>query len=168
MRASCPAVPRSGAGSAGEIIPLAHAFGPLAGIGQVLGPGGEARPAPRALAEHGLAEFALGPKEGIALLAGLPGTTALAVRRAADAGTVAAMMEAAAGLSIVAAGASRDPYRAACARGDDILAGVLGRIRSLTGDGPARAGLQAPVSFRVAGPVLTQVLRARASAHGRG
>ena len=156
-----PAVPRTGVGSAGEIMPLAHAFGPLAGIGQTLGPGGEVRPAARALARHGLEEFTLGPKEGIALLAGVPGATALAVRRAADAGTVAAMMEAAAGLSIVAAGASRDPYHPACARGDDILAGVLRRLRAVAGVGPARAALQAPVSFRVAGPVLTQVLRAR-------
>ncbi len=156
-----PAVPRTGVGSAGEIIPLAHAFGPLAGIGEVLGAGGGVRPAAEALASRALGEFAFGPKEGIALLAGLPGATALAARRAAEARLVAAMMEAAAGLSIVAAGASRDPYAAACARGDDILAGVLGRIRALAGDRPASAGaLQAPVSFRVAGPVLTQVRRA--------
>jgi histidine ammonia-lyase len=76
---------------------------------------------------------------------------------------VASVMEAAAGLSIIAAGASRDPYDQACARGDDILAGVLGRLRALAGAGPPRAALQAPVSFRVAGPVLTQVLRARAA-----
>ena len=211
-----PAVPRAGAGSAGEIIPLAHAFGPLAGIGQVLRPGGGVRAAAEALAEHGLAEFSFGPKEGIALLAGVPGATALAILRTADARRVTAMMEAAAGLSIVAAGAPRDPYAAASARGDDILAGVLGRLRALIGDGTAAEGnsagdggapgdsgpsgadgtpddggtpgrgtpddagipgggrtlrdggtagervvaLQAPVSFRVAGPVLTQVLRA--------
>jgi histidine ammonia-lyase len=180
-----PAVPCTGAGSAGEIIPLAHAFGPLAGIGQVLGTGDEARPAAGALAEHGLDEFALGPKEGIALLAGVPGATALAIRRAADARRATAMMEAAAGLSIAAAGAPRDPYVAACARGDDILAGVLARLRAFIGDGRhgegkpsgtkhsgsgqsgsghgagrSAGGVQAPVSFRVAGPVLTQVLRA--------
>jgi len=185
-----PAVPCTGAGSAGEIIPLAHAFGPLAGIGQVLGTGDEVRPAAGALAEHGLAEFALGPKEGIALLAGVPGATALAIRRAADARRATAMMEAAAGLSIAAAGAPRDPYVAVCARGDDILAGVLARLRAFIGDGgpgegkpsgtkpsgtkpsgsgPSGSGpsagrqaggVQAPVSFRVAGPVLTQVLRA--------
>ncbi len=33
-----PAVPRTGIGAAGEIMQLAHAFGPLVGIGQVLGP----------------------------------------------------------------------------------------------------------------------------------
>ena len=32
--------PRQGAGTAGEITQLAHAFGPLAGIGRVLGPDG--------------------------------------------------------------------------------------------------------------------------------
>ena len=41
-----PAVPRSGAGSAGEIIPLAHAFGPLAGIGQASGGCSGRTPAP--------------------------------------------------------------------------------------------------------------------------
>jgi histidine ammonia-lyase len=157
------AVPRTGVGSAGEIMPLAHAFGPLAGIGQVLGPGGEPRPAGEALREHGIEEFTLGPKEGIALLAGVPGATALSVRRVAEARTTAAMMEAAAGLSIVAAGAPRDPYTAACARGDDILAGVLSRLRAATGRNLVPRTLQAPVSFRVAGPVLTQVLRAAAA-----
>jgi histidine ammonia-lyase len=155
-----PAVPRTGVGSAGEIMPLAHAFGPLAGIGQVLGAGGQLRPAGQALRDHGLGELALGPKEGIALLAGVPGATAMSVRRVAAARTVTAMMEAAAGLSIAAARAPGDPYTAACARGDDILAGVLGRLRAATGGGPAPRMLQAPVSFRVAGPVLTQALRA--------
>jgi histidine ammonia-lyase len=155
-----PAVPRTGAGCAGEIIPLAHAFGPLAGIGQVLGPGSELRTASQALRDHGIEEFVLGPKEGIALLAGVPGATALSVRRVAEARAVAAMMEAAAALSIAAAGAPRDPYTAACARGDDILAGVLRRLRTAIGDNPAPGMLQAPVSFRVAGTVLTQVQRA--------
>src|SRR5262249_32538233 len=118
-----PAIPRAAAGCAGEITPLAHAFGPLAGIGRVLGPpGGEPEPheraggrgaawteergtsdegrrrlkggrrragdaqlaaapgppgagtvpAAEALRSRGLAEFALGPREGHALLAGVP------------------------------------------------------------------------------------------------
>ena len=149
-----PAVPRAGVGCAGEIIPLAHAFGPLAGIGQVLEAGGATRPAAGPLASRGLGEFVLGPKEGIALLAGVPGATALAIRRVEEARTAAAMMEAAAALSIVAAGASGDPYAAACARGDDMLAGLLGRLRTLIGDDAGReaaaTALQAPASFRVA------------------
>lgn len=165
-----PAVPRTGSGSAGEILLLAHAFGPLTGLGQVLAPGGGTVPASQQLREHGLAEFALGPKEGIALLAGVPCATAMCVRRGGQAVGLAALMEAAAALSIVAAGASRDPYAAECGRADDILAGVLSRLRGLAGDNPAPRSLQAPVSFRVAGPVLTQLLRATgglAAAAGR-
>ncbi|MBV9208498.1 MAG: aromatic amino acid lyase [Actinobacteria bacterium] len=155
-----PAVPRTGAGSAGEIMPLAHAFGPVAGVGHVLGPDGTLVPASRALAGHGLSPLRLGPKEGIALIQGVPGATGLCVLRLGEAAALASLMESAAALSIAVAGAPRDPYRAACARGDDILAGVLGRLRAAAGDDPAPRSLQAPVSFRVAGPVLTQVHRA--------
>jgi histidine ammonia-lyase len=155
-----PAVPRTGIGAAGEIMQLAHAFGPLVGIGQVFGPGGALVPARQALRSRGLDEFSLGPKEGIALIQGVPGTTALCVLRLGDAAALTSLMEASAALSIVAAGASRDPYSAACARGDDALAAVLGRLRAAVGDDPSPRALQAPVSFRVAGPVLAQVHRA--------
>ena len=157
-----PAVPRTGVGCAGEIVPLAHAFGPLAGIGRVLTPGGGTRPAGGALREHGLAELALGPREGHALLGGVPGATALCLRRGAEAAALAALMEAAAALSIAAVRASRDPYAAACARGDDLLGQVLGRLREAIGAEAAPGALQAPVSFRVVGPVLANVLRAGA------
>jgi histidine ammonia-lyase len=155
-----PAVPRTGVGCAGEIIPLAHAFGPLVGIGQVVSRSGQTVPATEVLRSCGLGEFALGPKEGLALLAGIPGATALSLMRLAEARALAAAMETAAALSIAAARASRDPYSHACARGDDMLAGVLARLRAVIGDQPEPRALQAPVSFRVAGPVLAQVLRA--------
>jgi histidine ammonia-lyase len=157
-----PAVPRGGFGSAGEITPLAHTFGPLVGIGRVLGPDGAPRPAAQSLRDRGLSEFSLGPKEGIALIQGVPGATGLCVLRLAEAAALGSLMEAAAALSIAVVGASRDPYRAACGRGDEILAGVLGRLRAAIGDDPSPRSLQAPVSFRVAGPVLTQLLRAAA------
>jgi histidine ammonia-lyase len=161
-----PAVPRDAAGSAGEIVQLAHAFGPLVGLGRVLvGPAGAAdggtEPAGAALAARGLGEFTLGPKEGIALLAGVPGATALSVLAVTEAQTVTAMMEATAALSIAAIGAPGDPYRAECARADDVLAAVLHRLREALGSPPRPARmLQAPVSFRVTGPVLAQVVRA--------
>ena len=155
-----PAVPRTGVGSAGEIIPLAHAFGPLVGIGHVLGRNGRTMAACEALRDRGHEEYRLGPREGHALLAGVPGTTALCLMRLADAGALEGAMESAAALSIAAAGASRDPYTAACARGDDVLADVLGRLRAAVGALPEPRSLQAPVSFRVAGPVLAHVLRA--------
>jgi histidine ammonia-lyase len=155
-----PAVPGTGAGAAGEIMQLAHAFGPVAGIGRVLGPGGILVPAAQALREAELAEFTLGPKEGIALIQGVPGTTGLCVLRLGEAAVLISLMEGAAALSIVAARASRDPYRAACARGDDLLAAVLARLGAAIGDDPSPRSLQAPTSFRVAGPVLAQVVRA--------
>jgi histidine ammonia-lyase len=158
-----PAVPRGGAGSAGEIIQLAHAFGPVAGIGRMLGPGGTLVPASQALARAGLGEFSLGPKEGIALIQGVPGATGLCVLRLGEAAALISLMEGAAALSIVAARASRDPYRAACARGDDMLAAVLRRLRGAIGDDPPPRSLQAPVSFRVAGPVLTHAIRSCAA-----
>jgi histidine ammonia-lyase len=157
-----PAVPRTGMGAAGEIMQLAHAFGPLVGIGHVLGPGGTLRAAALALRAHGLGEFGLGAKEGLALIEGVPGTTGLSVLLLGETAALVSLMEAAAALSIVAARASRDPYGAACARGDDLLGAVLGRLRALAGDEPAPQSLQAPVSFRVAGPVLAQLLRAAA------
>jgi histidine ammonia-lyase len=155
-----PAVPEAGAGTAGEITQLAHAFGPLAGIGRVLGRGGTARAAGEALHDHGLTEFSLGPKEGIALIQGVPGTTALAVLRLGEAAALASLMEAAAALSIAVIRAPRDPYRADCGRGDEVLTAVLARLRAAAGDEASPRSLQAPVSFRVAGPVLTQVHRA--------
>jgi len=155
-----PAVPRGGAGAAGEIMQLAHAFGPVAGVGRVVGPGATLVPAGQALREAGLDEFTLGPKEGIALIQGVPGATGLCALRLGEAAALTSLMEGAAALAIVAVRAPRDPYRAGCARGDDLLAAVLGRLRAAIGDDPSPRSLQAPVSFRVAGPVLTQVVRA--------
>ena len=69
-----PAVPEAGVGSAGEIIPLAHAFGPLTGVGRVAaGRAGRRGPRAEALRERGLEPDRPGPKEGIALIAGVPG-----------------------------------------------------------------------------------------------
>ncbi|HXB47306.1 MAG TPA: aromatic amino acid lyase [Streptosporangiaceae bacterium] len=159
-----PAVPRDGAGCAGEIIQLAHCFGPLAGLGSVLLPAGQGvTPAADALAGHGLAAYELGAKEGIALLAGVPGATALSILAVDEAKTVSAMMTAAAGLSIAAIGAPVDPYTAACARGDEVLGDVLGSLRAIIEPAGQRRMLQAPVSFRVAGAVLAQVRRATAA-----
>ena len=173
-----PAVPRTGVGSAGEIIPLAHAFGPLIGVGRMLAPAaapppsdptpagdaapaaGGTRPAAEVLRARGLGEFSLGPREGHALLAGVPGATALSVLRLFEARALEAWMESAAALSIAAAGASRDPYAPGTARGDRVMAGVLARVRAAAGELTEPRGLQAPVSFRVAGPVLAHVLRA--------
>jgi histidine ammonia-lyase len=128
-----PAIPAGGAGSAGEIIPLAHAFGQ--------------------------ADFELGPKEGIALLAGIPGATGRAALHATRTRRLADHLTAVAAGSITVIGANRDPYHPLTARGDDVLAAELTCLRDLAGPEPEPRSLQAPVSFRVAGHVISHVRR---------
>jgi histidine ammonia-lyase len=167
-----PAVPRGGAGCAGEVIPLAHAFLTLTGAGLVLRPDGSAQEAAAALAERGALPYRLKDKEGIALLAGSPLATALALARLRSAERLAAQLLASAAAAIDALAAPLDPYDEAVGRlaGDPLLEGVLADLRGALGDrraegteaGPAgrRAlGPQAPVSFRVAPQVLAQLRR---------
>jgi histidine ammonia-lyase len=156
-----PAVPRESVGCAGEVIPLAHAFQILVGVGRVLADGGT-RPAAGAFAERGVPLHELRPKEGIALLAGCPGTTALALARRRTGARLADQAMAAAACSIDAAGVPLDPYDPAVGRlvGDPGLEDALGRLAGLLrGAGPPRTGSQAPVSFRVAPQVLTHLER---------
>jgi len=154
-----PAIPAAGSGSAGEIIPLAHAFGPLAGIGSLLIKG-RAVDAAQHLAELGRAPLALGLKEGVALIQGVPATAGLAILLAADARRLLSQMVTVTAISIVGAAASQDIYCAELARGDDELAQVNAALRSrLEGSDPAARSLQAPVSFRVAGACLAHLSR---------
>ncbi|MFI6349971.1 aromatic amino acid lyase [Streptomyces sp. NPDC050560] len=162
-RGVLPALPRDGLGSAGEIIPLAHLGAALGGRGGVLPPPGAATdpvPAGPALAAAGLAPLPLGPKEGVALIEGVPVTTALAVL-CADAARTALTQ----GLHTVAGefaltGASRDALHPALGRADPVLADVNGRLLALVGPQHGARGLQPPVSFRVSGQVLAQLARA--------
>ncbi len=155
-----PAVPATGAGSAGEIIPLAHAFQVLAGIGSVFLPDGGVVAAADALAAAGLHPWTPAAKEGIALLEGVPGSTALAVRRGAQGRRLAQRQLEVGALSAVAVAASGDPYRDSSARGDQVLADVLRRVRDLTVvPHPGAGALQAPVSMRVLGPVAANLER---------
>jgi histidine ammonia-lyase len=148
-----PAIPAEGAGSAGEIIPLAHAAGPLVGIGWVDGPTG------LGTAAGLLPKFELGPKEGIALLAGIPGATGRAALHARRVHRLADHLSAVAAGAIAVVGANRDPYHRLAARGDDVLAAEFERLRNLAGPEPEPRSLQAPVSFRVAGQVNAHLRR---------
>ena len=168
-----PAIPAEGAGSAGEIIPLAHATGPLVGIGWLLAPAtagdstgaggasgagasgaGGLRPAAGVLPV-----FELGPKEGIALLAGTPGAAGRAALAVTKVRRLAERLTAVAAGAIAVVGANRDPYEPAAARGDDVLASEFARLRQLAGPEPEPRSLQAPVSFRVAGHVNAHLRR---------
>jgi histidine ammonia-lyase len=161
-----PAIPVHAGGSAGEIIPMSHAFGPLTGIGHFLPKeavgdfSGQLLEASEGLAGAGLDAFRLGPKEGIALLQGIPGTLALALLVARSARQLFFQSLTVSALSIAVSKGSRDPYEESTARGDAVLAQVLGQIRRLAGPEDAPRALQAPVSFRVAGPTLANLWRA--------
>jgi len=157
-----PALPASGNGAAGEIIPLAHLGGFLTGSGEGLDAAGAVRPAADLLRETGLAPYAFAAKEGVAMLQGVPVATARAVLLAADARAVAEQSLVTAAGGIVCVRAPRDPYDAATARGDAELGHVLGVLRDLVGDEPEPRMLQAPVSFRVVGPALAHLLRSTA------
>jgi histidine ammonia-lyase len=156
----CPAVPRTAMGAAGEIIALAHLAAPLTGGGQVLGPAGDAVATGPVLHAAGIEPYRLGPKEGVALIEGVPVTTALAIMCAADADGVlrAATLTLAAQFAL--AGASRDSLRAELARGDDVLGEITGELRRLCGTVGEPRALQPPVSFRVSAGILAHLRRA--------
>ncbi|WP_165063387.1 aromatic amino acid ammonia-lyase [Marisediminicola senii] len=170
-----PAIPRTGIGTAGEIIPLAHLGGCVTGSGEFLRPSetggtgesggtGSTIDATEALAAAGLTPLELGPKEGVAMLEGVPVTAALAILASRDALAVAAQSAVIVAAELVVVGATRDPLDARLARGDNELGDALAAIRRLAGEpltaaeadasNPAAAALQAPVSFRVTGHAI--------------
>jgi histidine ammonia-lyase len=154
-----PALPAHANGAAGEIIPLAHLGGFLTGGGEGVGPDGLPVPAEKALRGAGVAPYTFAAKEGVAFLQGVPVAAARAVLLGTDARTLASQSLVAAAAEIALVRAPRDPYAATLARGDDVLAVVHGSLRALAGDEPQPRMLQAPVSFRVAGPAVAHLLR---------
>ncbi len=154
-----PAVPATGNGAAGEIIPLAHLGGLLAGTGDGLTPDGELVAASDLLRRAGVAPYQFAAKEGVAFLQGVPVATARAVLLAEDARLAAAQSLTVAAAEVALVRAPRDPYDAALVRGDDLLACVHEELLALAGEEPGPRMLQAPVSFRVTGPAVAHLLR---------
>ncbi len=161
-RGVLPAVPRRSTGVAGEIVGLAHLGAALTGAGDVLarGPGTGTIPAGQALAEAGLVPLRLGPKEGVALIEGVPMTTALAVLTAADARKVLRHALTVLAAEFAITGAARDVLDARLARGDAVLARVTERLRQRCGPQSRPHALQPPVSFRASPQVLAHLNRA--------
>ncbi|MEZ0110112.1 histidine ammonia-lyase [Catenulispora sp. EB89] len=154
-----PAIPRSGLGSAGEILALAHLAAPISGRGMVLADSGPV-PAETALAAAGLAPLRLGPKEGVALIQGVPVTTALAIMRAEDARALLRQSLAIVAAEFALTGAAYDAIDPVLARGDEVLRRVSAELFTLAGTQATPRALQPPVSFRVSGQVLAHLDRA--------
>ncbi|HJQ45603.1 MAG TPA: aromatic amino acid lyase [Amycolatopsis sp.] len=153
-----PAVPRGGFGSAGEIIPLCHAFQTFAGIGAVL-VGGEERPAAEELVRRGIRPYRPGPKEGMSFIQGAPLATAHAILRAAAGLSAVEAQVLSCAMTIDALGAPRAMYRPALAGPDDVLAGVLAEVSALVEGSAVRDIGQAPVSVRVGPQALAYARR---------
>jgi histidine ammonia-lyase len=142
----------------------AHAFPTIIGVGRVLAEDGGVEDAGTALAARGAAPYAPLPKEGIALLAGAPGTVAVAMGRRRAGLALAEQLRIGAAAAISALGAPRGPYseEAGELAGDPVLEEVLEAIRDLLGRDAGDAGSgrpQAPVSFRVAPQALAHLDR---------
>ncbi|WP_051478885.1 aromatic amino acid lyase, partial [Arthrobacter sp. H5] len=157
-----PAIPRTRNGAAGEIIPLAHLGGCITGSGRFI-EGGIAVPATPVLTAAGLAPLHLGPKEGVALIEGIPVTTGLAILQVRAARLLADQSIAALSAGLVLINANRNPFGKAVARANPELAVVVGAVRRLAGDQTLPRSLQAPLSFRVAAPAAAQLLRSAAA-----
>lgn len=165
-----PAIPRRSIGSSGEVLPLAHAFQTLIGEGRVLRPDGSSMPASEALAQRGVQPYEPQAKEGIALLAGAPAATALAISGCLAAQQIwerAILISAA---SIDALQAPLDPYDPALGQlTEDVLAAdVLKRLSNLLQQSSrdSTRNLQAPVSYRVIPQVLVHLTRTAARIEG--
>ncbi|MBN9745591.1 histidine ammonia-lyase [Amycolatopsis sp. A1MSW2902] len=141
-----PAVPRDSLGSAGEIIPLAHAFQTFVGLGTVIEDGAEV-PAAEALSRRGVRPFVLGPKEGASLIQGSPLAEAYAwvcgkrMRRLID------WQTACAAITVDVLGAPQAIYRGT--RIEELIEGAATN----------KSVVQAPISVRVGPKVLEYVSR---------
>ncbi|WP_380170070.1 aromatic amino acid ammonia-lyase [Kineococcus sp. DHX-1] len=141
-----PCIPLRGNGAAGEIIPLAHAGAVVLGAGRTLD-GRDAGP------------FGFGAKEGVAFLEGVPVATALALLHTAATDLLLDQCVRVLAATAEVLRASLDPVRPGLARADHVLDDVHTRLRSLR-PAPTAAGLQAPLSVRVA-PAALAVARRR-------
>jgi histidine ammonia-lyase len=157
-----PAVPRTGLGSSGEIIPLSHAFQTFLGIGTVLEDGVET-PAAEALAARGATPYVLGPKEGASLIQGSPLAVMHAQRSWAEARRLIRLQTLTAAVAIDVLGAPRAVFSPVMAGGDDHLRRLLEELNALVSGGPVRADVvQAPLSVRVAPRALAHADRVAA------
>ncbi|WP_410648627.1 aromatic amino acid lyase [Amycolatopsis sp. cmx-4-54] len=153
-----PAVPRTGLGSAGEIIPLAHAFQTFLGVGTVLVDGVET-PAAEVLAEP----YEPGLKEGAILIQGSPLAETLAAFARTEVRQVVDLQTLAAAIAIDVLGAPQAIYRPALAGDDQVLESVLSEIGGLLDSATVRPGVvQAPVSVRVAPRAIAHLTRVAA------
>ncbi|MFD5093968.1 aromatic amino acid lyase [Amycolatopsis thailandensis] len=150
-----PAVPRTGLGSAGEIIPLAHAFQTFLGVGTVLVDGVET-----AASEVLAKPYEPGLKEGATLIQGSPLAETFAAFARTEVQQVVDLQTLAAAIAIDVLGAPQAIYRPALAGDDRVLESVLFELGGLLDGSTVRPDVvQAPVSVRVAPRAIAHLTR---------
>jgi histidine ammonia-lyase len=167
-----PLIPEKGSvGASGDLAPLAHLGAALIGEGLVM-VRGERIPAAEALRMAGLAPFALGPKEGLALVNGTQVSTALAVEGlfALEDCTAAALACGAVSLEAGSGSAAAFDPRIHALRGQEGQAAAAAALIALLDSSPLQAAppvqrIQDPYCLRcmpqVIGAVLDQLWHAR-------
>jgi histidine ammonia-lyase len=134
-----PAVPSRGSvGASGDLAPLAHLALVLIGEGDVLDGAGGRQAGADALAAAGLAPVTLAPKEGLALINGTQGSTAVLALALVEAERLARAADIVAALAIDALRGSSRPFQARIHaarghRGQQVSAANLERL--LAGSG---------------------------------
>ncbi len=147
-----PLVPGGPYGAAGEIGPLAHLFQTLIGEGTVVVDGGEVG-AGEALDRLGLEPYAVGEKEGVALINGSPLATAIGLEASIRMHDLVEAATVVAALHVAATGADAQSLapRVAALQHDPTQAALAHRFAELLEGSDAFAGgPQPPVSVRVA------------------
>ncbi len=165
-RDAMPVIPSQGSiGASGDLAPLAHMTAAMLGHGSIH-LGGETLPAAEALKRAGIEPLVLGPKEGLALINGTQGSTAIAIDALFLAERVFAAALAAGALSVDALMGSAKPFdpRLSQLRGQpgqiavaQRIAGLLEGSQILASHG--RCGkVQDPYSFRCQPQVMGAAL----------
>ncbi|MBO1110452.1 histidine ammonia-lyase [Bordetella petrii] len=134
-----PVIPCKGSvGASGDLAPLAHLACVLIGHGQAMLADGRVVPGAEAMGEIGFSPFALGPKEGLALLNGTQVSSALGLAGLFGAESVLAAALMSGGLTLEAIQGSIKPFdaRIHAARGQAGQIAVAGAVRALL-DGSA-------------------------------
>ena len=147
-----PWIPALGHGMASDAIAHSHAFQTLIGEGYVFGPAGERQPAAAALAARGVEPFAVGGREGLALINGVCASPALALHAHRELEDWLALAQGVAAASIEGLAAPKDACAAAVAARSSapgVARVIAGLDRLLAGSEIGARMLQAPVSYRV-------------------
>ncbi len=164
-RGAVPVVPERGSvGASGDLAPLAHLALLVIGEGEAF-LDGERMPGAAALAKVGLAPLTLAPKEGLALVNGTQGMTAVGALALLRAERLCRVADLAGATALEGLLGSHRPFLSEVheARGQPGQAAAAAHLRQLLADSPLNASHQGPGCHKVQDPYS---LRCMPQVHG--